>query len=441
MKKRMIILFSLFLLTACGQGKDDGVLQLAVAEQEKYTEWVDAAMEEFYWQYDRATLQFEAATLPAAESEEAERLYAAAADCAYTLEKKAGQEVILAEAALLHYNGDAAGTLQCYLADGQLIGAVYRGGYDNGVYSLKQRNPFLLDGQFQAYEAWNGMSAGFAKGKGEFSPEGIYSVSKDAKGNTLAVSIRDGRAEVYRYANGLSRYRNFSYGSGLEATSAVFLTGKDAKLAVLVSSITEGEAEGEKTYSRAEKIVLYDENLKQSGELPLESELCTALGAEENRLYLFNEKNMDIYEPLDNDWERTESKRLKHSVTQFHVTDLDGDGVKEYLMTDGMDLYLYRNIGGNFRCLWSTHLGVDNFYGAISSGDLNGDGVKEIYACDVTGTTIRYILTPHGLQTENEDIEYGQCIYPCDFDGNGKADYWFVFDNVDRGGQLYLAED
>ena len=72
--------------------------------------------------------------------------------------------------------------------------------------------------------------------------------------------------------------------------------------------------------------------------------------------------------------------------------------------------------------------------------DLNGDGVKEIYTCDTTATTIRYILTEKGLQTANEDIDYGECIYPCDFDGNGKADYWFVQDNIDRLGQLYLAD-
>lgn len=440
MKKRIGILLSLFLLAACGQGEAEEQLQLAAAEQETYIEWIDAAMEEFYWQYDRSTLQFEAAVLPAA-GEDAERLFAAAEDCEYPLRRQAGQKVILAEAALLHYNGDSAGTLQCYLTESALIGAVYQGGYDHGYYSLRQRNPFLLDGHFQAYESWNGMGEAFQAGSGTFSPEGIYSVSRDAAGNTLAVSIRDGRAEVYRYADGLSRWRNFSYGSGLEAASAVFLNGEDARLAVLVSSITEGENEGEKTYSRAEKIVLYDETLNPIGEFPPESALCTALGAEKNRLYLFSEKNMDIYEPVEDGWVRTESRRLKHSVTQFHAADLDGDGVQEYLMTDGMDLYLYRNVGGNFRLLWSTHLGVENFYGPIWSGDLNGDGVKEIYACDVTGTTIRYILTPYGLQTENEDIEYGQCIYPCDFDGNGRTDYWFVFDNIDRKGQLYLAED
>lgn len=435
MKKWMLALMSLFLFTGCAAEEVEEPFSLSAEEQQAYTEQIDAVAEEFYWEYDRSSLSFGETMVPEGE----ERLFAAAADCEFGLKSRAGQDAVLAEAALLHYNGDAAGTLQCWFVGGTLAGVDYVGGYDNGYYSLKERNPFLADGEFQAYESWKGMDTAFEEGSGEFSPEGIYSTGKDANGNTLAVSIQEGTAAVYRYANGLSRTRRFSYGNGLEATSAAFLTGTDARLAVLVSSITESE-ESEDSFSRAERIMLYDETLQVAGEIPLEGELCTALGAEDGKLYLFVDQNVDIYEEGEDGWERTGSRRLKHFTTQFHGTDLDGDGVREYLMTDGKDLYLYHNTGGSFRRLWSTHLGVENFYGPITSGDLNGDGVKEIYACDTTATTIRYILTEKGLQTANEDIEYGQCIYPCDFDGNGKTDYWFVQDNIDRRGQLYLAE-
>lgn len=439
MKKWMMALACLLLCTACGAEEEENTFSLTAAQQEAYTKTIDGVMEEFYWDYDKASLTFGAAVVPE-NNEENTRLFTASAACEYNLKGKAGQDAVLAEASLLHYNGDAAGKLQCWFVNGNLAGVAYSGGYDNGYYSLTERNPFVADGGFQAYENWTGMGTAFGEGGGEFSPEGIYSTGKDTKGNTLAVSIQNGAAAVYRYANGLSRYRSFSYGNGLEATSAAFLNGKDARLAVLVSSITEsGEGESEKTYSRAERIMLYDENLYVAGEIPLEGELCTALGAEDGKIYLFIDQNMDIYEETENGWERTGSRKLRHKVTQFHVADLDGDGEKEYLMSDGMDLYLYHNTGGSFRKLWSTHLGVENFYGPITSGDLNGDGVKEIYACDTTATTIRYVLTEKGLQTENEDIDYGQCIYPCDFDGNGKADYWFVQDNIDRRGQLYLA--
>ena len=438
MKKGLLALLSLCLLCGCG-AEEEKTFSLTAAEQQNYTEAIDSVMEEFYWDYDRASLTFGAATVPE-NTEENARLFDASYDCEYNLKGKAGQEAVLAEAALLHYNGDSAGTLQCWFTGGNLSGVAYSGGFDKEYYSLKERNPFIADGGFQAYENWTGMSAAFTEGSGEFSPEGIYSVGKDANGNPLTVSIQNGSAAVYRYAGGLSRYRNFSYGNGLEATSATFLNGGAVKLAVLVSSIeTSGESDADRAYSRAERIMLYDENLHVAGEIPLEGELCTAIGAEGDKLYLFIDQNMETYEEGEEGWERTESRKLKHYVTQFHLTDLDGDGAKEYLMTDGMDLFLYHNNEGSFRKIWSTHLGVENFYGPIASGDLNGDGVKEIYACDTTATTIRYILTEKGLQSEKEDIEYGQCIYPCDFDGNGKADYWFVKDNIDRPGQLYLA--
>ena len=438
MKKRLTALLSLFLLCGCGADEEQ-TFSLTAEEKQAYTETINSVMEEFYWDYDRASLTFGAATVPE-NTEENARLFDASYDCEYNLKRKAGQDAVLAEAALLHYNGDAAGTLQCWFVGDSLSGVVYTGGFDKDYYSLKERNPFLADGEFQAYENWTGMSTAFAEGNGEFSPEGIYSVGKDASGNTMAVSIQNGSAAVYRYAGGLSRYRNFSYGAGLEATSAAFLSEGDVRLAVLVSSIEEsGESDAEKTYSRAERIMLYDENLHVAGEIPLEGELCTAIGAEGDQLYLFVDQNMDVYEKGEEDWSLVASRKLKHPVSQFHGADLDGDGKMEYIMTDGMDLYVYHNTGGSMKRIWSTHLGVENFYGPITSGDLNGDGVKEIYACDTTATTIRYVLTEKGLQSENEDIDYGQCIYPCDFDGNGKTDYWLVKDNIDRLGQLYLA--
>ena len=437
MKKKAAVLLSLLLLCGCG-AEEEKKFSLTAEEKQNYTETIQTVMEEYYWDYDHASLRFGGATVPE-DTEENARLFDASNACEYNLKRKAGQDAVLAEASLLHYNGDAAGTLQCWFVGGSLSGVAYSGGFDKDYYSLKERNPFLADGGFVAYENWAGMGTGFLEGNGEFSPEGIYSTGKDADGNILAVSIQNGSAAVYRYAGGLSRYRNFSYGNGLEATSAAFLEEGDVKLAVLVSSIETSENDGDKTYSRAERVMLYDDKLQVVGEIPLEGELCTAIGAEGNQLYLFVDQNMEVYEKGEEDWSMVASRRLKHPVTQFHKTDLDGDGKVEYLMTDGMDLYLYHDAGGSMRKIWSTHLGVENFYGPITSGDLNGDGVKEIYACDTTATTIRYVLTEKGLQSENEDIEYGQCIYPCDFDGNGRMDYWFVKDNIDRLGQLYLA--
>ena len=435
MKKRMILLIGLLLWGGCGTETEE--FRLSASEQETYVETIDRVMEDFYWEYDYSSLSFGAAVVPEA-TEENERLFAASAACDYNLKGKAGQTAVLAQASLLHYNGDVAGTLQCWFVGGALAGVAYSGGYDNGSYSLKERNPFLADGEFAAYESWTGMPAAFREAGGEFAAEGIYSVGQDAQGHRLILSLSDGSAEIYRYANGLSRYRSFSYGQGLEVTSAAFLDEDDARLAVLVSG---GDTDAAEEESSSARVLLYDAGLQVTGEIPLEGETCTALAAEEGKLYLFINKSMEIYEEKDGTWQCTDTKKLRHGVTQCHITDLDGDGVREYILSDGMDLYLYHALDGGFRKLWSTHLGIENFYGPIMSGDLNGDGVKEIYTCDTTATGIRYILTERGLRTANEDIAYGQCIYPCDFDGNGREDYWLVQENESRKGQLYLAAE
>ena len=235
MKKKLAVLLSLFLLCGCG-AEEEKTFSLTAEEKQNYTETIQAVMEEYYWDYDHASLHFAGATVPE-DTEDNIRLFDASNACEYNLKRKAGQDAVLAEASLLHYNGDAAGTLQCWFVGGSLSGVAYSGGFDKDYYSLKERNPFLADGEFRAYENWAGMGTGFAEGNGEFSPEGICSAGKDADGNIMAVSIQNGSAAVYRYAGGLSRYRNFSYGNGLEATSAAFLEKGDVKLAVLVSSI------------------------------------------------------------------------------------------------------------------------------------------------------------------------------------------------------------
>ena len=148
MKKRLLALLSLFLLAGCG-AEEEQTISLTAEEQQAYTETINDVMEEFYWDYDRASLSFGAAKVPE-NTEKNARLFDASADCEYNLKRKAGQDAVLAEAALLHYNGDGAGTLQCWFVGGNLSGVAYTGGFDKAYYSLKERNPFLADGAFRA---------------------------------------------------------------------------------------------------------------------------------------------------------------------------------------------------------------------------------------------------------------------------------------------------
>lgn len=441
MKKMMLLLLGICLLsvTGCQQKTQDGSLSLTAREQEIIANEIEMAMDAFYWSYDKDSLTYNTFLVPQ-NNEENARIFAAAADAGYHLQQYAGAQGIVATADLLHYNGDDAGEVQFVFLSGTLAGAYYTGGYDDAAYSLNVRNPFLADGGFTIFESWTGIDAQYYQRNGSLPLDGFVAKNKDG----MVASIVNGNVELYRLSGTtLSRSRTLTSARGLEAVSAVFVQqGEEEWLAVLLGHAgerTEEEGEEDDGIAHAEKVVLYDAGLQPVSEILLEEESCTALGADGERLFLFVDNAMETYEMQGETWTAVRRDYLKHWVSQCHVVDLDGNGTMEYLMTDGMDLYLYHMQQAGPLRLWSTHLGVESLYGALYSGDLNGDGVKEIYICDATGTTIRWILTETGLRSSNEDIAYGQAIYPCDWNGDGVDDYWNIEETTERRGTLYLS--
>ena len=69
-------------------------------------------------------------------------------------------------------------------------------------------------------------------------------------------------------------------------------------------------------------------------------------------------------------------------------------------------------------------------------GDLNRDGVLELYLTDNYGSAIRYTLGQWGLVTRNEDIDYGEILVVADLNGDGQSDC--IQQNADGGATLYL---
>lgn len=439
MKKTILLLIGVCLCCMTGCSGDDGdqSISLSPGEQEAYIAQIDAVMDEFYWSYDKDSLAFRGGEIPQ-DSQESARLFNASQDAGYPLKSVAGSESVTATAELLHYNGDAAGEVNCIFINSKLSGVYYIGGYDDGVYSLRERNPFLANGGFTAYENWTGISKGYREFNGSLPVDGF--VTKNRSG--IVASIQEGKVELYHLSGRvISRMRTLSSPRGFEAISAVFVeNGEEDTLAVLLAEMAEEAAEGEGDINRTEKVIFYDSKLQPITEVPLENGGGTALGSQGGKLFLFTGQAMETYETGGEGWHRTTKESLRHRVTQCHIADLDGNGVAEYLMTDGMDLYLYHHLETGLLKLWSTHLGVESLYGALYSGDLNGDGIKEVYICDATGTAIRYILTQRGLRSSNEDIQYGQAIYPCDWNNDGIDDYWNITEDVERTGSLFLSQ-
>jgi hypothetical protein len=438
MKKTICLLLGLclFCMTGCSNEKTDQNISLSAAEQEAYIKQIDEVMDEFYWSYDKDSLTFHGREVPEDNQDNA-LIFSASQDAGYSLKAVSGSQSVTATAALLHYNGDEAGEVNCVFINGQLTGVYYIGGYNNEAYSLRERNPFLANGNFTAYENWTGMNTQYDEHSGNLPADGF--VTKNPQG--VVASIQDGRVELYRlYGSSISRLRIITPQRGLEAVSATYVeNGEEELLAVLLTEKTEGDA-GEEAIGGAEKVVLYDSAFQPVAEIPLENGGCSALVSENGKLFMFADQAMETYEMEEDGWHRTRRESLRHRVTQCQIADLDGNGETEYLLTDGMDLYVYHHLETGLLKLWSTHLGVESLYGALYSGDLNGDGVKEVYICDATGTTIRYILTARGLRSSNEDIQYGQAIYPCDWNGDGVDDYWNISGGEDGGGSLFLSK-
>lgn len=437
MKKTICLLVGLclFCMTGCSNDKKDQSISLSAAEQEAYLKQIDGVMDEFYWSYDKDSLTFRGGEVPEDNQDNA-LLFTASQDAGYSLKAVSGSQCVMAMAKLLHYNGDGAGELNCIFVNKQLVGIYYIGGYKDEPYSLGERNPFLANGNFTAYENWTGMNTQYREYSGNLPADGFVTKSSDS----VAASIQNDRVELHRlWGNTISRLRTITPQGGLGAISAAYVeTDDDELLAVLMAEKTEKNA-GEDALS-TEKVVFYDSSSRSVSEISLESEGCAALASENGKLFVFTGQAMETYEMGEDGWQRTRREILRHRVTQCQITDLDGNGVMEYLMTDGMDLYVYQHLETGLLKLWSTHLGVESLYGSLYSGDLNGDGVKEIYICDATGTTIRYILTERGLRSSNEDIQYGQAIYPCDWNGDGIDDYWNIADGEDGRGSLFLSQ-
>ena len=442
MKKIALIwLAVMFILSGCANKRDTQETEFVLSqkEREKYEERIDQVLYDFYWHYDGDTVSFFPGNVPE-ENEENEGIFLASEDAGFSLRGSSGKEAVVATVQLQHYNGDKAGLAYFYFVHQQLSGVYYSGGYDKGNYSLRVRNLYLADGKFFAYET-DAPMAQFSEEKTPVSAEGFVSMGKDAQGNVLLLSIENNKAVVYRYKRGFQKYRTLNTESGLAVMGATFLPENRGVALLLGKVITTGHDEGEHTYMASEKVVFYNASFKRSGQaMELSTQEYTCLGQDGENLVMANSNILEYYSATDIGWEKKKQYFLQHGITNFHVTDLDGNGLLDYVMADGLDLYLYRKGESGFTRVWSTHVGIETLTGAIYTGDLNQDGVKEIYVSDTTGTTIRYVLTKEGLRARNEDIEYGDCIYAGDFNGDGKDDYIGVTDIENRYRKLHMAQ-
>jgi hypothetical protein len=115
---------------------------------------------------------------------------------------------------------------------------------------------------------------------------------------------------------------------------------------------------------------------------------------------------------------------LDHYVSKIYTADIDGNGTIEFVMSDGTNIYIYEKTS-TFDLVWRSNSYLSSITGNIYIGDLNGDGVKELYATDSLGVTARYVLTEQGMRINGGGImsDGSDKYIIADFNCDGKDDY------------------
>lgn len=436
----MPILFLLVgLLTGCSGKEDENTFSLSETERKKCEETIDQVLYDQYWRYDTDTILFFGGTVPE-KTEENQVYFQASKESGYAMDNYGGKSAVVATADLLHFNGERAGLVNFYFIKGNLAGVYYVGGFGQQVASLSNRNLYLANGGFEKFEDRT-VTGTFQEKKVPVSLDGFSAVGKDAKGKPI-FAVADGqRVKIYGYNNKFVLKKNIGSG-GLLPVSVGFLEGDGAyQLAILLAKTsTEESGEHEQVSVASEKVVFYNNAFQKTGELPVEWDSYTCVAGDGTDLVLAQGNIVEYYAKTEGGYEKKSQYDMGHGVTRFLKTDLDGNGVAEYLMTDGMDLYVYQKKENGFMKIWSTHLSMESLMGPITAADLNGDGNKEIYVTDITGTAIRYVLTEKGFVSKNEDIAYGERIYGFDFTGDGKEDYIKITELEDFVQKAYIRQ-
>ncbi len=413
------------MLCGCGKAEqEEYVFSLSKEQQENYAQIIEEKLNSFYWHYESTSLAYSESKVPENTEENAD-IYEASAQSGYDMARYAGRNAVCYTADLYHINSQKAGIVYFYFVRNDIAG-LYYSPYANPqkVTGLNIRNVFTPSAGISKTESELPYSGSYADRRLSVLSDGFSSLYRYEGGSYMA-ELTESSINIYRYSGGtIRRYTTISY-SQLDykrPISAAFLN--DGSLAVVVGSLSESYegAETERIYS--EKVLFFNSRFgRESPEIELASGSYSCVAMTEDGIVLINDKNAEFYKQENGEFIKEHSYYINVQATDFKQTDLDGDSVNEYVMTDEKDLYIYKISQSGLDCIWRTNVSSDCYYGYIYTADLNNDGAEEIYICDNTGTVIRYVLGKDGLISRNDDILYSQRIYAGDFNNDGKDDY------------------
>lgn len=423
MKRFLALVLSLACISGCGSQPTETTETATIFNKEKYRQEINNILNQRMWNYNTEEIIYTSDIVVNESSEDFNTLLKASSDLGLDLTKAEGKEAVTAQIELLNIDRSSAGTAYIQFVQEEPVCGYYV--YNEGEYSLKNKYPFEVPNAFTAIEN--------PDVKPTFSNEELNnSINEycDLYDGKIAV-INNQNIEFYIFDNYFKLIDRIKYNNLMPMDVAI---GKDFNavlLGTIEATITK-ECSYEVSDDYEESYILKADSIQfinDNGDavlpaLELDLSTYTSVDFDNDKLIIGRDKGIDIYTLKDGNWVKEIRHSLDHFISQMTIEDIDNDGTNEYIVTDEVNIYIYRP-ADMLTLLWKTNFDVGTLSGQLYTGDLNNDGVKEIYTTDSNNITFRYTLIDGGFSlTSNEILSRGFSNYIIgDFNNDGICDY------------------
>ena len=448
----LIILIFLFCFSGCGENKSD--LPIEQETKDFCQEKINEILKKEHWNYDD-NISYERDDIPDEKSAAFEQIKNICFSYGFDIDEFKGRQAVRASVKLFYLNSEEAGIASFYFIDDDMICGYYSMGED--VYPFSEMNVFLNDGFSEKTENLEKIQ----KFK-EISVQKKFDKFDDGfwNGNNSVVGvISEDKLNFFKFnAEGfyLDRELDFSK-ENLFPMDVSF--NDDGKIAVLLgqkkkpehdviyseevieemkrNGLTDKEIYGAEILI-SDRIVFLDENYNNIfSPCKLEVSSYGSVDFTDGKVFASRGRGIDVFSNQNGVFSKTKQYLFKQRAEKIKSADIDGDGTKEFVMTDKTNLFIY-HLGDVPVLLWKTHLSLESMEENFYIEDLNGDGIKEIYVSDnYLNTSAKYVLMDYGFKALS--AEYGVEYIPCDLNGDGKMDY-IAIGNDDGSYKIFIAE-
>lgn len=402
-------------------------------KEDEYRALLEETFNDFYWNYDEESIEFFEAEVPQNSDDFGKSALSSSEEAGYKLSRYSGDTLVCAAVNLLFYNGNAAGCAYAYINNGKIAGVYYVPNMDKTkAYSLNDRNVLSSSAAFTAYESDAPMAEFEERSIGSLSAlKNGFSSEGDNGYEFMTAVIEDEKATVYTAKGKMP----LEFEEGLLVLDCAVSSKDDVYNGIAVVLGRQGySGEGGSHTIISEKVVYLDRNGNYVSTIT-EGKGASFVGFDGEYIVISQNGFIDFYKGTTKEI----GIYTGIEVTDIKKCDFDGDGRYEYVLTDGNDIFVCRLENHTFSLLWRTNISSAFFDGDIYVGDLNGDGVSEIYLADSSGYGIRYTLTEKGFKYDTVG-EGGECRYVCDFNLDGKSDYIETYADENASAKLFIAK-